>query len=342
MELVLHEVDLPLRHPFGTVHATVAVQQSLIVELRDGEHRGFGEAAGFTFFGLSLAEVREPLERARRVIEADRIDDPADFWDRMSKLLGNSFSLCALDQAAHDLWGKRLGEPVWRLWGLTADRLPTSDYSIGIDTVERMIAKMEEFSGWPIYKIKLGTPDDIEVVRALRRHSDAVFRVDANTGWTADQAIRNAAQLGPLGVEFIEQPLPVGRWEDQRRVHRESELPVIADESCLTEDDVERCAGAFHGVNIKLTKCGGLTPARRMIAKARECGLTVMAGCMVESTVGISAIAQLLPLLDHVDLDGALLLDRDVARGVRVELGRPVLPRENGTGVTWLGDGTPR
>ncbi|MFF0414763.1 dipeptide epimerase [Kitasatospora sp. NPDC004745] len=342
MELVLHEVDLPLRHPFGTVHATVAVQQSLIVELRDGEHRGFGEAAGFTFFGLSLAEVREPLERARRVIEADRIDDPADFWDRMSKLLGNSFSLCALDQAAHDLWGKRLGEPVWRLWGLTADRLPTSDYSIGIDTVERMIAKMEEFSGWPIYKIKLGTPDDIEVVRALRRHSDAVFRVDANTGWTADQAIRNAAQLGPLGVEFIEQPLPVGRWEDQRRVHRESELPVIADESCLTEDDVERCAGAFHGVNIKLTKCGGLTPARRMIAKARECGLTVMAGCMVESTVGISAIAQLLPLLDHVDLDGALLLDRDVARGVRVELGQPVLPRENGTGVTWLGDGTPR
>ncbi|MER7753338.1 dipeptide epimerase [Kitasatospora sp. NPDC097643] len=341
MELVLHEVDLPLRHPFGTVHATVAVQQSLIVELRDGEHRGFGEAAGFTFFGLSLSDVRGSLERARSAIEADRVDDPAAFWSRVSKLLDNSFSLCALDQAAHDLWGKRLGAPVWRLWGLTADRLPVSDYSIGIDTVDRMVAKMNEFPGWPVYKIKLGTPDDIEIVRALRRHTDAVFRVDANTGWTAEQTIRNSAELRKLGVEFIEQPLPVEQWEEQRQVHRESELPVVADESCLTEDDVERCAEVFHGVNIKLAKCGGLTPARRMIAKARESGLTVMAGCMAESTVGISAIAQLLPLLDHADLDGALLLARDVADGVRLDRGRAVLPAENGTGVTWLGAGVP-
>jgi L-alanine-DL-glutamate epimerase-like enolase superfamily enzyme len=179
----------------------------------------------------------------------------------------------------------------------------------------------------------LGTPHDLEIVRELRKHTDAIFRVDANCAWTADEAIRNSPALKELGVEFIEQPLPPDRWDDMKRVYRESALPVIADESCQVEPDVERCLGHFHGINVKLVKCGGLTPARRMIQRAGQLGLKTMVGCMTESTVGISAIGQLLPLLDYVDMDGALLLARDIATGVRIERGRIHFPEENGCGV---------
>jgi L-Ala-D/L-Glu epimerase len=160
--------------------------------------------------------------------------------------------------------------------------------------------------------------------------------VDANCAWTAEEAIRNSRGLKELGVEFIEQPLAADDWDGMRRVFAESALPVLADESCLIEEDVARCRGFFHGVNIKLSKCGGMTPARRMIAEARRLGLKVMIGCMTESTVGISAIAQFLPLLDYVDMDGAVLIAKDVASGVRLEKGRPVFPAENGNGVTLL------
>jgi L-alanine-DL-glutamate epimerase-like enolase superfamily enzyme len=205
-----------------------------------------------------------------------------------------------------------------------------------MDTVERMVAKMQEFADWPIYKIKLGTPDDLQIVTELRSHTQAVFRVDANTSWTVEQTIANARELKRLGVEFIEQPLPRGDFDGMRRVFAESAVPIIADESCHSEEDVERCSGCFHGINIKLMKAGGLTPARRMIARARQLGLQVMVGCMTESSIGISAIAQLLPLLDYVDMDGAVLLANDIATGVRVERGRAIFPDENGTGARLL------
>jgi L-alanine-DL-glutamate epimerase-like enolase superfamily enzyme len=196
-----------------------------------------------------------------------------------------------------------------------------------------MVEKLAEFPGWPVYKIKLGTARDLEIVRALREHTSATFRVDANCGWTADETIRNSRALKELNVEFIEQPLPADRWDDMRRVVAESALPVIADESCIVEGDVDRCAGHFHGINIKLVKCGGLTPARRMIARARQLKLQVMVGCMTESTVGISAIAQLLPLLDYVDMDGAVLLASDIATGVTLDHGVCRFPDVPGNGV---------
>ena len=213
------------------------------------------------------------------------------------------------------------------------DKLPATDYTIGIDTIERMTAKLQEYAGWPIYKIKLGTPGDLEIIRTLRRHTDAVFRVDANCGWTVAETIANARALRELGVELIEQPLPAGDWEGMAEVFRRSALPVVADESCRIESDVDRCAGCFHGVNVKLVKCGGMTPARRMIARARQLGLRVMLGCMTESTVGISAMAQFLPLADYADLDGPLLLARDPATGVTIERGRVIFADENGCGV---------
>jgi L-alanine-DL-glutamate epimerase-like enolase superfamily enzyme len=264
-------------------------------------------------------------------------DDPEGLYDELlPQLKDDPFALCAIDQAAYDLWGKFENLPTWKLWGLSQGKIPSSDYTIGIDAIDVMVAKLNEFPGWPIYKIKLGTDRDLEIVRGLRKHTSAIFRVDANCGWTAEQTIRNAPELKALGVEFIEQPLKADRWEEMRRVRAESALPIIADESCIVESDVERCAGVFHGINIKLVKCGGLTPARRMIAKARQLGLSVMVGCMTESSVGISAIAQLLPLLDYVDMDGAVLLAKDIASGVRLDRGRCIYPDVPGNGVTLL------
>jgi L-alanine-DL-glutamate epimerase-like enolase superfamily enzyme len=284
--------------------------------------------------------MREALEAARPAIEAGPADDPPALWERLLPVLGhNRFALCAVDEAAHDLWGKRRGAPVWKLWGLDISRVPDSDYTIGIDSVDTMVAKMAEFPGWPIYKIKLGTDHDLEIVRALRAHTDAVFRIDANTAWTAEQTIDYAPALRDLGVEFLEQPLKRDDWDGMALLRERCVLPVVADESCLVEDDVERCAAVFHGINVKLTKAGGMTPARRMLTRARELGLKTMVGCMTESSVGISAIAQLLPMLDYVDMDGSVLVapGGDIATGVRLERGVPVFPDVDGNGVTLLG-----
>ena len=339
VKLGLHLRDLPLRHAFTIAHGSTRVQKTLIVELEEGGFRGFGEAGANTYYGVTVKEMAALLERHRRAIEARAIDDPVALWEEFRPLVGSCrFAQCALDMACHDLWGKVQGAPVWKLWGLCPDNVPATDYTIGIDTIEVMVAKLRERADWPIYKIKLGTPNDLEIVRTLREHTNAVFRVDANCAWNVDQTVANSSALRGLGVQLIEQPLPVDDWDGMAEVFRRSALPVIADESCQTESDVERCAGCFHGVNIKLVKCGGMTPARRMIVRARQLGLRVMMGCMTESTVGVSAVAQFLPLLDDVDMDGPLLLARDTATGVTFERGRVVFPDKNGCGVRLLSE----
>ncbi len=338
MKLTLHEANIPIRHPWTTTHGTRTHQRNLIVELNDAGQSGFGEGASIPYYGVTYDTMSAALETIRPTIEAATFADPVEFWERMHPLLsGQMFALCALDEAATDLWGKRLGKPVYELLNLDMSKAPLSDYTIGIDTIEKMVAKMKEFDGWPIYKIKLGTDDDIAIIRELRTHTDAVFRVDANCGWDADQTIANSHQLAKLNVQFIEQPLEADNWGGMKKVFAQSVLPVIADESCILEADVQRCQGFFHGVNVKLTKCGGQTPARRMLTHARELGLKTMVGCMTETTVGISAIAQLLPMLDYVDMDGALLLAGDVADGVTLDKGCVSFPEDPGNGITWRG-----
>jgi L-alanine-DL-glutamate epimerase-like enolase superfamily enzyme len=334
IKLNTYDYELPLRHVFSISRESTSIQPTLIVELSDGVHRGYGEATTNKYYGATIAKMREALDSVRDIVESvDRIDPQALLKQAAPRLAHNSFALCALDEAAHDLWGKQQGAPVYTLWGLSLDGIPSSNFTIGIDSIEVMVQKLLETPGWPIYKIKLGTKYDLDIVRELRRHTAAPFRVDANCGWTADEAISNSHELVKLGVEFIEQPLPADDWAGVERVCRESALPIIADESCIAEADVERCAGHFHGVNVKLVKCGGLAPAKRMATRARELGMKAMVGCMTESTVGISAIAQLLPLLDYVDMDGAALLARDIATGVKVDRGVAVFPAVNGTGA---------
>ena len=333
MKLILRPYELPLRHTFTISYDSRDTQETLIVELTDGWHHGYGEATSNPYYGVTIASMSQALESVRDLVENQPFDTPEGLWAAANPLLhSHPFAQCALDMAAHDWHGKHAGQPLYRLWGLSADRLPLTNYTIGIASVEKMVEKLNEMP-WPLYKIKLGTPDDVAIVRELRRHTDAVFRVDANCAWTAEETIRNAAELQKLGVEFIEQPLKADDWDGMKEVYKHSVLPLVADESCITEADVARCHGCFHGINIKLVKCGGLTPARRMIAEAKSLGMKAMVGCMTESSVGISAIAQLLPLLDYVDMDGALLLSRDIATGVTIDYGRVQYAAANGTGA---------
>jgi L-alanine-DL-glutamate epimerase-like enolase superfamily enzyme len=338
LKLLIHEFELPLKHVFAISRGSIAVQPTLIVELNDGEQRGFGEATTNAYYGATLASMRASLEAVRATAKASESHvGPAELWSQLAPRLENeSFAQCALDQAAWDLWGKQQGVPLYKLWGLNTNNAPQSSFTIGIAPLDVMVAKLHEAPGWPSYKIKLGGASDLDVIRELRRRTSVPFRVDANCGWTVDEAIDKARALADLNVEFIEQPLPADDWTGARRLFAASALPIIADESCRHEADVERCHGAFHGINIKLVKCGGLTPARRMIDRARTLGLRTMLGCMTESTVGISAVAQLLPLVDCADVDGAALLAKDIAAGVNVECGLCHYPNANGAGVRLL------
>ncbi|MEZ0130867.1 dipeptide epimerase, partial [Flavobacterium sp. LBUM151] len=308
-------------------------QPSLIVELRNHDFSGFGEATSNPYYNISIEILQNDIEQIRSLVENTTDETPEDFWNKISPFLkDNPFALCALDNAYHDLYARKKGKKLYELWNYDISNNPLTNYTIGIGTIENMIAKMEELP-WPIYKIKLGTPEDIVIVTELRKHSNAIFRVDANCAWTVDETLSNAEILKNLGVEFIEQPLKANDWEGQREVFKNSVLPIIADESCITESDVAKCHNHFHGVNIKLMKCGGITPGKRMITEAKKLGLKTMVGCMTESTVGISAIAHLLPELDYVDMDGALLLAEDIASGVTIKNGKTFYPDRTGTGV---------
>ena len=336
IDLAVGHFALPLRHPFTISRGTVTVQDTVIVQLHEGGCFGYGEATTNPYYGATVESLSGRIAAVAPLLRAATADDLDEVLAAIGSALGaDTFAHSALDMAAHDLWARRQGRPLHRLWGLDPSAGPASNYTIGIDTPERMVRKLAEVPDWPIYKIKLGTERDLEIIRELRRHTDKPFRVDANCGWTTRQAIDFSGPLAELGVEFIEQPLAAAD-PGMAEVRRHSVLPVFADESCGVETDVDACAGLFHGINIKLCKCGGLASARRMIARARELGLDVMCGCMTESTVGISALAQIVPQLDFVDMDGAALLASDIASGVVVDGGLRRYPDRPGTGVELL------
>lgn len=313
--------NLPFRHPFTISKGTKIHQPSLVVELALGPFRGYGEAPAITYYNITVEQMIEDLERKKTFVEKFAFTDPERYWHYLHHLFpANPFLVCALDMAGWDLFGKMKGKPLYKIWSTNFDKTIPTDYTIGIDSIEKMVEKMKE-KPWPVYKIKLGTADDIAVVQALRKHTDAVFRADANAAWTTEEALEKIPVLAQLGVELIEQPLEKNNWEGMKTLYEKSVLPLLADESCVSEKDVEKCAGHFHGINIKLTKCSGITPAKRMIQQARELGLKVMMGSMNESTLGSSAIAHFLPQLDYTDADGPLLLAKDIATGLQYDYG---------------------
>jgi L-alanine-DL-glutamate epimerase-like enolase superfamily enzyme len=334
MRLTTFHLNLPLAHEFTIARGSIRTQPSLIVELEHDGVYGFGEVTENEFYGHNFDSMESSLRKASAMLDDYVGESPLQLWECLMQIVeGDTFAASALDMAAHDLRGKLLGIPTWNDWGLEWKHVPESSYTIGIDTIDTMISKLKEMSDWSIYKIKLGTPHDIEIVTELRRCTDARFRVDANCGWTAKQTIEYSRVLKDLDVEFIEQPLPKEATRSEKLdVFENSAIPIIADEDCQTIDDIEKCFGLFHGVNIKICKCGGLSPALQMLHHARRLGMKTMVGCMVESSIGISGAAQLLPLLDFADLDGAVLLRDEPAVGVKIQHGKVTMPSEFGCG----------
>ena len=312
MQLEFWEQQLPFEYPFTISNGrTKTHQHSLIVKLSLGTWVGYGEAPAIVYYDVTVQGMMEQLEKQRKLIEKFALIDPERFWHFLHHLFPKDpFLVCALDMAGWDLFGQMKKQPLHEMWHTTWDNTtatPICDYTLGIDPIDKMVEKMNAHP-WPIYKVKVGTDYDIEMLTALRKHTTAPLRVDANAGWTLEEALVKIPAFANLGVELIEQPLAKDNWEGMAELKKQSVLPLFADESCVFEKDVAICANYFHGINIKLTKCSGPTPALRMIKEAKNLGLKVMMGSMNESVIGSAAIAQFLPQLDYVDMDGPLLM----------------------------------
>ncbi len=337
MKLSHQTIELNPTHPFVIARGGYSHHRNVIVRLTDDDGlEGYGEAAPNRYYGESVSTVIAALGQFKAVLERADPFSLESIEAHLNRLLrGNAAAKSAVSSALHDLVGKRIGLPVYRLWGLDASTTPQSSFTIAIaenDELERRVAEAQDY---PILKIKLGTDRDTEIVRIIRHAAPAKrLRVDANAAWTAKHAVRMSDFLSEQGVEMLEQPVAANDIEGLRFVRKRSKLPVFADESCLVATDVAKLAGAVDGINIKLAKCGSLREALRMVHAARALDMQVMAGCMIESSLGISAIAQISPLLDYADFDGAALLSSDPFRGASITGGAIRLSEEPGLGAS--------
>ena len=334
-------VSLELDDAFTISRGTTTETENVVVRITDeGGMTGIGGAAPSPHYGETVDTVGAVLPELLDVVE--EIDDPHAIHEverRLAEVVrDNPAARCAVSIALHDLAAKRLGVPLYRLWGLDPTDAPTSSYTIGLDTVNRVGEKTERAveSGYDVLKLKLGTDRDRELVEAVREAApDARLRIDANEAWRPRETVAKSRWLEEYDVEFIEQPVPAEDPEGLRFAYERSVLPIAADESCVTLSDIPEIADRADIANLKLMKCGGLAEARRMIATARAHGLEVMLGCMVESNASIAAGCHLAPLLDYADLDGSLLLAEDPYAGIDLTDGEIRLAETDraGTGV---------
>jgi L-alanine-DL-glutamate epimerase-like enolase superfamily enzyme len=339
-----HEVlHLSLRDPFRiarTDHHTGEGVTTVVIELRDERYPGIvglGEGYPDRFYGETpemmaasiptlLAAIGEPACTSTGLVEEMARMDKAIRWNGAAK--------CAVDIAMHDFVGKVLGVPVYELIRLSAD-IPPTDFTIGIDEPEIVAERAARAAAFPALKIKLGGPQDLETLRAVRRVFDGPIRVDANTGWTRDDAERLLPEIVELGVELIEQPFPARALRDLAWLQERSSIPIVADESAVTYEDLDSLVGVVEGVNVKLAKCGGIAAAKAMLERARSLGFRTFLGCMEETSVGIAGSAAVASLADWVDLDGCLLLADDPFEGLVLgDDHRWILPAGPGLGLT--------
>jgi L-alanine-DL-glutamate epimerase-like enolase superfamily enzyme len=338
MKLRTVRIDLQLLHTFRIARSADDIRQSILLSLEDGGLIGFGEAAPMERYHQTAGSAEAALgsiadllpssagplsrERIRNIIEPIR-----------ERLGGEKAALAAIDIALYDLMGKQSGMPLYGILGLDPRDTPSTSYTIGIDSPDIIEKKVGEAREFPVLKVKMGLDNDYEIMEQVRRLTDRKVRIDANEGWTRDEAMEKIKWLETQNVEFIEQPLPVACLDDTRWLAERVQMPLFADESIEDVRDIPRLGGAFGGINIKLMKCGGITEALRLIEAARDCGLEIMLGCTIESSIGITAAAQISPLVDHADLDGNILIGNDPATGVVTDGGNLVLPAGPGIGV---------
>ncbi len=333
MKMTVAPLTLTTRHEFRIARGGRSNWEHLVVTLEHEGRTGRGEVAATAYYGENAATAAAALEAWRPHLPADPWDSAGFERRALGVLRGQSAAWSALDTALWDLRGQAAGVPLWKLWGLDPATLPASSFTLGLADWETTARKLDEAKAYPILKIKVGGADDLGTVRRIRERSTQVLRVDANAGWTRDQALRLLPALADLGVEFVEQPLPPEDLEGLRWLHARSPLPLYVDEGCHRATDVAALADRASGVVVKLAKTGGPTEALRLIHAARAHGLSLMLGCMVESSLGITAAAHLGPLFDTLDLDGHWLLAVDPFEGVGGGEGRLTLPDRPGLGV---------
>ncbi len=333
MKLSFDVIELVPKRVFRTARTASASSRSVIVEISDGTFTGLGEAAPARFYGETADTVVEVLESVRCVVEdcAHEVELMADLTSRGLK--GNPSARAALEIAAHDMMGKRYGIPLYRHFELDPADAPVTTMSIGLDDPDVMLEKAIEAADFPMLKVKLDADIDLSIVSRIKEATGACITVDANCAWTRAEAVEKAIELARIGVEFLEQPVAADDVEGLAYVRERADVPVFADESCPTSEQLPLVAPAVDGVVIKLMKCGGLVEAVRMVRKARELGLKTMIGCMMESSLAITAAAHIAPLMDYADLDSGLLMTNDPFIGVRIDRGRMSLPEEAGLGV---------
>jgi L-alanine-DL-glutamate epimerase-like enolase superfamily enzyme len=338
---VRHDISIVhTTHPFVIARGGATEHRLIRVCITDDDGvEGWGEAAPNRFYGETADTALAALDRLRPIVEACNpwaIEDVEAEMNRALRFNGSVKS--AISAALHDLAGKKLGVPVYKLWGLDAAKAPLSSFTIAIAASdEELVERVHQAAEYPVLKIKLGTDRDARIIRTVRQAApNKILRVDANAAWTAKQAVAMVDVLAECGVEYLEQPLPPHDLEGLRFVRERSVLPVIADESCVVSTDIPKLVGVVDGINIKLSKCGGLREALKMIATARSHGMSVMAGCMIETSLGITAAAHFAPLLDYADFDGAALLADDPYVGATIAGGKIVIPERPGLGVSKL------
>ena len=330
IQLRQHAIELQLRHTFRLARGDSDSRRVLVVEIEHDGLIGRGEAAPIARYGQDAASAARATEKM-----VARMGDPRAFESVAARVAvaGEPAAEAAIDMALRDLAGKRLGVPLYELMGIDPSSMPVTSFTIGMDTPEIVEQKVREAAGFKVLKVKMGSKDDQEVLETVRSLTDCPVRVDANEGWALEDALARLEWLQEMGVELVEQPLPADQLTEMRELKKQSPLPLIADESVGRADDIPRLAEAFDGINIKLMKCGGLGEALQMIHVARAHGMSIMLGCMVESSLAITAAAHIAPLVDYADLDGNLLITNDPFIGAEVREGKLVLPSEPGLGV---------
>jgi L-alanine-DL-glutamate epimerase-like enolase superfamily enzyme len=334
MKLDFKTMDLKLRHTFRISRGTQDVAQVVIATLEHDGIQGYGEASPSRRYGETTETVLDFLRRVdlREFSSPFELEAISIYLDRVAT--GDPSAKAAVDIALHDWIGKKLGLPFYRLWGLDKSKTPSTSFTIGLDSPDVIAQKVSEAEEYPILKIKLGTDRDRDIMAAVRKETKKPIRIDANEGWkTKELALERIKWLEQEGVEFVEQPMPATDLDGCAWLKERVNLPLIADESCVRLQDVPKLQNAFDGINIKLMKCGGLREAMRMIHTARALGIKIMIGCMVESSVAVTAAAHLSPLVDYADLDGNLLVTNDPFEGVNVLEGKLILSDEPGLGV---------
>ncbi len=340
IDLNFQPLNLAIAHPFGISYGSSTFSENVLVRLSYENFRGIGESSPAEYHNESPETVLALFARwkEKKLLGSD----PFSITDTMNRLdrdvAGNASAKAAIEMALHDLCGQIAGLPIYKMLGLAGLKTPVTDLTIGLASLDMIEKKTREALafGHKALKIKQGTSDDKEIIKAVRKVSkDIPLRVDANGAWTVKRAIEMSHFLAEHGVEFIEQPLPkAASHEDFKMVRAHSALPIFADESVAKAHDVARLAGAVDGVVVKLAKTGGLIEALSVISTARAHGMQVMLGCMMESSIGITAAAQLSGLADHLDLDSGMLLAEDPYEGARFEDGYLVLSDKPGLGVS--------